>query len=112
MDLSKGTFAATNAPREMSNGVDRLSYNLYLDSQHTRIGATRRLSCSYGGRVEPSLGRGRPVALGFLTADRRPSTVRLVGFPTATGANPRFPNRVAVLAKGRVGTDAAFFDGV
>jgi spore coat protein U-like protein len=37
VDLSKGAFAATNSQRQMSNGSDRLSYNLYLDSAHTQV---------------------------------------------------------------------------
>jgi spore coat protein U-like protein len=34
--LSKG-IAGSNNPRQMANGANRLSYNLYLDAAHTRI---------------------------------------------------------------------------
>jgi len=37
VDLSKGAFAPTNSPRQMSNGGDRLNYNLYLDSAYTQV---------------------------------------------------------------------------
>ncbi len=35
--LSKGMNAPTNNPRQLSTGIDRLNYNLYLDATHSQV---------------------------------------------------------------------------
>src|SRR5664279_5642945 len=35
--LDKGLNAPTNSPRQMTSGIDRLNYNLYLDAGHTQV---------------------------------------------------------------------------
>jgi spore coat protein U-like protein len=49
--LSKGMNAPTNTPRQMSNGIDRLNYNLYLDAARTLIWGDPNPSHYDGGQV-------------------------------------------------------------